>query len=60
MLYYIPDIDFTNEFYKIKGMSSVNALNARVSLAYQYSENAQYICNCIEILINDQHMIHQG
>jgi len=39
---------------------TIEALNVRVSLAQQYSENAQYNLNCIDILINDQHMMHQG
>lgn len=39
---------------------TIEALNVRVSLSQQYNENAQYNLNCIEILINDQHMMHQG
>lgn len=39
---------------------SLDALNNAVSLAHQYSENSQCICNCIEILINDQYMMNQG
>lgn len=57
----ISDIDFTREHRRTQGMPpTIDALNVRVSLAQQYSENAQYNLNCIEILINDQHMMHQG
>lgn len=56
-----PDIDFTREHQRTQGMPpTIEALNVRVSLAQQYSENAQYNLNCIDILINDQHMMHQG
>lgn len=57
----ISDTNFTREHQSTQGMPpTIDALNVRVSLAQQYSENAQYNLNCIEILINDQHMMHQG
>lgn len=40
--------------------STIDSLNVRVSLAQQYSDNAQCNLSCIEILIHDQHMMHQG
>lgn len=40
--------------------TTIDALNVRVNLSQQYSENAQYNLNCVETLINDQHMMHQG
>ncbi|VVC27128.1 Hypothetical protein CINCED_3A022427 [Cinara cedri] len=56
-----PDVDFTKEHRRTQGMpTTIEALNVRVNLAQQYSENAQYNLNCIETLINDQHMMHQG
>ncbi|XP_025419378.1 RB1-inducible coiled-coil protein 1 isoform X2 [Sipha flava] len=56
-----PDIDFTREHRRTQGMlPTIEALNVRVSLAQQYNEYAQYNLNCIEMLINDQHMMHQG
>lgn len=39
---------------------TIDSLNIRVSLAHKYSDNAQYNLSCIEILIHDQHMMHQG
>lgn len=41
-------------------LPTIEALNVRVSLAQQYNEHAQYNLNCTEMLINDQHMMHQG
>ncbi|XP_050438839.1 RB1-inducible coiled-coil protein 1 [Adelges cooleyi] len=56
-----PDIDFIKEHRGTQGMNpTIEALNVRVTLAQQYNENAQYNLNCIDILINDQHMMHQG
>lgn len=61
ILTHVSDIDFTREHLRSQGMPpTIEALNVRVSLAQQYSENAQYDLNCIDILINDQHMMHQG
>lgn len=58
---WISDNDFTKEHHRTQGMPpTIEALNVRVSLAQQYSENAQYNLNCTEILINDQHIMHQG
>lgn len=60
-IFFFSDIDFTKEHSRSQGMPpTIDALNVRVSLAQQYNENAQYNLNCIEILINDQHIMHQG
>ncbi|XP_050530865.1 RB1-inducible coiled-coil protein 1 [Daktulosphaira vitifoliae] len=56
-----PDIDFMKEHHGTQGMTpTIEALNIRVSLAQQFNENAKYNLNSIEMLINDQHMMHQG